>query len=228
MGGTASPGAMKSRPRSASTGLRALHPEIRKATREEIEPLSGALAAAFRDDPAWSHLLPDEVSRERRLRGFFRSELAEVALPHDLVFTTDELAGAAVWAPPGRWRVSARTTVREAPAMVGVFGWRLPLAMRSRLRMESKHPSRPRHYYLAIVGVEPASQGRGLGSQLMFPILSEADRDGTAAYLEASSPRSRLLYERHGFEVVEELRRPRRGPALWRMWREPFDARSRD
>lgn len=108
--------------------------------------------------------------------------------------------------------------------MVGVFGRRLPLALRSRMRMESKHPARPGHYYLAVVGVEPAAQGRGLGSRLMFPILSEADAGGVAAYLEASTPRSRLLYERHGFEVVEEMRLPRGGPAIWRMWREAFGA----
>jgi predicted N-acetyltransferase YhbS len=108
--------------------------------------------------------------------------------------------------------------------MVGVFGRRLGLALRSRMRIEGKHPSRPGHFYLAIVGVEPGSQGRGLGSRLMFPILSEADAGGVAAYLEASTPRSRLLYERHGFEVAEEIRLPRRGPAIWRMWREPFGA----
>jgi ribosomal protein S18 acetylase RimI-like enzyme len=108
--------------------------------------------------------------------------------------------------------------------MVGVFGRRLPLALRARMRMERKHPSRPGHYYLAIVGVAPAAQGRGLGSRLMFPMLSEADAGGVAAYLEASSPRSRLLYERHGFEVVEEMRLPSGGPAIWRMWRDAFGA----
>ena len=116
--------------------------------------------------------------------------------------------------------------MREAPAMRAVFGRRLPLASWSRLRMERRHPSRPRHFYLAFVGVEPASQGRGLGSRLMFPVLSEADAAGTAAYLEASTPRSRALYERHGFEVVEEMRLPFGGPPLWRMWREPFGAKA--
>jgi len=108
--------------------------------------------------------------------------------------------------------------------MASVFGRRLPLAFWSRLRLERRHPSRPRHFYLAFVGVEPASQGQGLGSRLLFPVLSEADAAGAAAYLEASTPRSRALYERHGFKVVQEMRLPLGGPALWRMWREPFGA----
>jgi hypothetical protein len=45
--------------------------------------------------------------------------------------------------------------------------------------------------------------------------------EGTPAYLEASSARNRALYERHGFEVTEELSLPKGGPPIWLMWREP-------
>ncbi len=41
------------------------------------------------------------------------------------------------------------------------------------------------------------------------------------AYLEATSPRSRALYERHGFEVTAELRATADSPPMWAMWREP-------
>ena len=58
----------------------------------------------------------------------------------------------------------------------------------------------------------------------MHPVFADADAGGTPAYLQASTPRSRTLYERLGFEVVEELRLPRSGPAIWPMWREPFGA----
>lgn len=40
------------------------------------------------------------------------------------------------------------------------------------------------------------------------------------AYLEATSPLNRRLYERHGFEVTGEIQLPN-GPAMWPMWREP-------
>jgi hypothetical protein len=41
------------------------------------------------------------------------------------------------------------------------------------------------------------------------------------AYLNAGSARSRDLYARHGFEVMEQFELPDGGPPLWRMWREP-------
>ena len=39
------------------------------------------------------------------------------------------------------------------------------------------------------------------------------------AYLEASSPRNRVLYERHGFQVTEQFSLAPASPPLWRMWR---------
>jgi hypothetical protein len=57
----------------------------------------------------------------------------------------------------------------------------------------------------------------------MAPVLERCDRDGTPAYLNATSPRNRALYERHGFRTVNELRTSD-CPPLWAMWREPASA----
>ncbi len=95
----------------------------------------------------------------------------------------------------------------------------MPRILRVLAFLDTKHPHEP-HYYLPFLGVEPASQGRGIGSALMRPILERCDREGMPAYLEASSERNRALYERHGFELIEEVRLPGGGPPMWRMWRE--------
>ena len=58
----------------------------------------------------------------------------------------------------------------------------------------------------ALIGVDPARQGRGLGSALMKHTLALCDAEGALAYLESSNPRNVPLYERHGFEVVGEIR----------------------
>jgi GNAT superfamily N-acetyltransferase len=195
--------------------------EIRKASAEDAPLVADALARAFQDDPGWSHLLPEASDRTRRLRLFFETELRGVALPHGLVWTTDEVVGAAVWMPPDAWRVPVTATLREAPPMVRVFGRHLPLALRSRLRMEGRHPRKPPHWYLVFMGVVPEWQGRGLGTALMLPGLQALDTAGMPAYLEASTPRSRALYARNGFAVTGEFNLPSGGPPLWQMWREP-------
>jgi ribosomal protein S18 acetylase RimI-like enzyme len=61
------------------------------------------------------------------------------------------------------------------------------------------HPREP-HWYLPLIGVDPACQGGGCGAALMRHALSRCDRDRAPAYLESTNPRNITLYERHGFE----------------------------
>jgi len=65
-------------------------------------------------------------------------------------------------------------------------------------QMTSFHPQEE-HWYLPMIGADPAHQGKGLGSALLKHALAICDRDGVAAYLESSNPRNIPLYERHGF-----------------------------
>lgn len=74
-----------------------------------------------------------------------------------------------------------------------------------------------------MLGTRPESQSRGIGSALLRSALTDCDRTGMPAYLEATSERNRNLYQRHGFEVSEILALPD-GPPLWCMWRTPRTA----
>jgi ribosomal protein S18 acetylase RimI-like enzyme len=105
--------------------------------------------------------------------------------------------------------------------MASVVGRNLPRMVSVLNLIEKTHPKEPPHYYLAVLGVEPELQGRGFGGALMQPVLSMCDSDRTCAYLESSKERNVVLYERHGFRVVEEVHLPKDGPPFWRMWREP-------
>lgn len=51
-------------------------------------------------------------------------------------------------------------------------------------------------------------------------VVDRADQQGVPAYLEATSPDNRRLYERHGFVVTGELS-ILGGPPVWPMWRGP-------
>ena len=86
-------------------------------------------------------------------------------------------------------------------------------------QMEELHPVDD-HWYLPLIGVDSVAQGRGLGSALLRNRLETCDRDGLPAYLEATTPRNRELYARHGFNVVGTIQAGT-SPPLWAMFREP-------
>jgi GNAT superfamily N-acetyltransferase len=199
------------------------NPAVRPGTEDDHEAAAEALALAFADDPAWTHLLPDSDSatRAERLLTYFAADIGNLIPRYRRLWVTEDGSGAAVWGPPGSWRVPFLRTLRPARQMTTVFGRRLPVAVWTQLRFERLHPRNPRHWYLQYLGVEPRRQGRGLGGTLLDPVLQICDREGIGAHLESSSERNRSLYQRKGFAFSEAFDLPGGGPEIHEMWREP-------
>ncbi len=85
-------------------------------------------------------------------------------------WTTDDLAGAAIWIPPGRGPSSAVDQLRLVPVYGRLIGWlRLRQtgsaidALDERRRVHAPGS----HYYLSALGVDPDRQGEGIGSALL-------------------------------------------------------------
>jgi len=201
--------------REAASTLRA-EPDLRQATPEDIPRLKTILAEAFFDDPVFGWLMGNDGKRRAQLRRYFGIDLGHLTMPRGRVWTTSDLAGAALTLPPGKWRVPPHVSVLQGSA----FGVRIARAARMGAAMEWRHMRlvREPHYYVRDIGVHPTQQGNGLGGALMRPTLERCDREGLPAYIEASSERSAGLYERLGFEHIEQLR-VGGSPPLWLMLR---------
>jgi hypothetical protein len=78
---------------------------VRPAEHEDRGVLTAMLARAFDDDPVMRWVFPGRRARERYSGAFFRWSLWKYQA-QNVTWTTDELAGAAVWALPDRWQVS--------------------------------------------------------------------------------------------------------------------------
>jgi GNAT superfamily N-acetyltransferase len=195
--------------------------DIREMTEADIGPAARALAQAFYGDPHFSWIVRDDAIRMQRLERGYATFIRRVWLPAGGSYVHERMAGAALWMRPNTWHLGLLDQLRMLPATLRDIGRDTPRLLKALTFIEKKHPHQPEHWYLAIIGVTPAWQGRGYGAALMRPVLERCDAQGVGAYLEASTPRNRALYERHGFEVVEECTYARDAPPLWRMWREP-------
>ena len=193
---------------------------VRKASQDDARPLGAVLAHAFADDPLIRWLLPGGGARSRRLPAMFAMELRCLYLPHNEVYTTRDLAGGAMWAPPGGWRTPSTNVMRALPRLVWTLRGRMPAAIQCVAAIERVHPPEA-HWYLAIVGTEPSRQRQGIGRALLAPVLDRCDRDDVGAYLESSREDNVAFYQRLGFEVTGSLDLPGGGPRVWPMWREP-------
>jgi GNAT superfamily N-acetyltransferase len=82
---------------------------------------------------------------------------------------------------------------------------------------ERRDPDRP-HAHFGPFGVEPELQGQGIGSLVLREYARRLDEAGEDSYLETEKPQNVALYQRFGFEVIDESELF--GVPNWFMWRE--------
>ena len=132
-----------------------------------------------------------------------------------------EVVGAAcVWMPA--FHPAPRPTrlyLLAGAAIVRHAGLRT-LRVLERWRAVQRADPAANHWHLAMLGVQPSSQGRGIGTTLMTAYLHRVDEANGAAYLETGRPELVAWYARFGFGVRDELVLPG-GRTAWTMWREP-------
>lgn len=82
-----------------------------------------------------------------------------------------------------------------------------------------RHDLQESHWHIGPVAVEPELQGRGIGKQLMGAVCSQMDQESGIAFLETEKLENVRLYEKFGFEVIDEDRPL--GVTQWYMRRAP-------
>jgi len=194
------------------TPERAYVPPMTVSLRQEtIAPL----VTAFMGDPVIRWVYPEPG---RYLEWFPR--LVEVIGAPAFERSTADLhtdgVAAAIWIDP-----EAELDEEALVALLteSVAATRVADALAFLEQMDEHHPQTPT-WYLPFIGVDPRRQGEGLGSELLARGTARADAAGLPAYLEASSPRNRALYERHGFELAGEIQ-VADSPPMWPMLRRP-------
>ncbi|MGN9786403.1 GNAT family N-acetyltransferase [Nonomuraea sp. ZG12] len=187
---------------------------VRQASDADRQAVLDVLTEAFMNDPLTCWLFPEAADRGRLQAQFYRPLLAHPAAE---AYLTDGHEGASVWLA----LAAGQPAHDERPASDADFGEHGERLQTLGQALAHRHPDREPHLYLPCMGVVGGRQGAGLGSAMLRHRLARADTDGLPAYLEASSPRSRALYLRHGFENLGEPVRVADSPPLWPMWRHP-------
>jgi GNAT superfamily N-acetyltransferase len=190
---------------------------IRRAGEEDRGTVVRLLDEGFSADPVsnWVFPSPDHL-RERHAA--LMDAFTSIALETGHVDITEDGTGCALWSSvpagahdeedgPARFR-EAVDPANERVEQIG----RITAA---------SHPTDRAHAYLMMIAVSADVRSQGVGAALINSVLEDCDRTGLPAYLEASSLRSRALYERLGFAFMGTPIELPGGPYMYPMWREP-------
>ncbi len=160
-------------------------PTLRVMAAAEEDLAAEMVILAFAADPmarwTWPHAHQYLAAMPRMIRAFGSS-----AFSNGSAFCTDGYAGTALWLPPGvhsdEEGLGAVLESTVAPALA-------PETTAIFEQMAMYHPTEP-HWYLPLIGVDPAHQGKGHGDALMAYALARCDHDHAPAYLASSDLRT--------------------------------------
>ena len=195
---------------------------IRAADEGDRELVVRLLDESFQDDPVSGWVFPGYEYR-RTTHHRLMAAFTEIVLAEGRIDVTEDGSACALWlSVPAGEHDAEEDAADDGPALLraAVDPGNERIELIGRLTAEI-HPAGRAHEYLWMIGVTPEHQGEGIGSALVQHVLDRCDREGLPAYLEASSARSRGLYERLGFELTGRPLDLPNGPQMWPMWREP-------
>jgi ribosomal protein S18 acetylase RimI-like enzyme len=193
--------------------------KITAASPSDVDEAVGRLATAFANDPITGFLLQKSQGYRERVTQFFSLLMrARIALEMPVLVARGArgIDGATMGyttAPPD-W--PADLTEEWASFEKAIPG--LPDRMAIYDEVAAKFKPQAPHYYLGVIGTDPASQGAGVGSQLLksFCELSASDPLSSGVYLETAQESNLRFYERGGF--VETGRGNLGDATLWCMY----------
>lgn len=186
----------------------------RIALASDEERVISTLALAFSADPPARWLFPEPNDYLSHFPNFARAFGGE-AFRHESAYYVECFAGAALWLPPG---VHPDEKTLGAVLERGVNAEQLPQVFALLEELGKCHPTEP-HWYLPMIGVDPAEQGRGYGSMILRDSLKRVDQDHLPAYLESTNAANVPLYERHGFKLMRTIGFET-APPMFPMYRE--------
>jgi ribosomal protein S18 acetylase RimI-like enzyme len=197
--------------------------DVVRVSKGDIKPAAATLARAFQDYPVNVYFIPDAGKRLKHLPGMFRNAVRSSLGSGEILATSPAMEGVAIWflsgpgtqLPPGPSLVERLTSLftdrKEAKRRRDFMNYMNDVKQRVM-------PSR--HWYLGLLGVDPAFRGKGFSSRLLRPMLARADRERLPCYVDTQLKANLALYEHFGFRVVEGGIIPGSNVTSWAMVRE--------
>ena len=186
--------------------------KLLRLTRKDRDAGAAVLGRAFTEYEMLRYYFQDEAERHAVAVTFGFIALSVCLKYGEAYASSAKMEGVAAWLPPGKAPFGGWQIIRSVPLSVLFrFGRQGASRMQAYGRyidnMHRKLVPYP-HWYLQIIGVDPAYQGQGFSSQLVRPILERIDREHLPCFLETNTEKNVAIYRRFKFEVVSEDKIP--------------------
>jgi len=180
--------------------------KLLRLTLKERDAATAVLGRAFAEYELLRYYFHDETQRRAVADTFVFIALSVCLKYGEVCATSEKLEGVAAWLPPGKAPFGSWQMIRSVPLSI-LFRFGRQGANRLRAygsyidNLHRKLVQYP-HWYLQIIGVNPAYQGQGFSGRLLRPVLERIDLERLPCFLETNTEKNAAIYRRFGFEVI--------------------------
>jgi len=189
--------------------------------------IARALYAALTEDPFYiileNHASPDAGIARQAMLKYMDYSMKEALAHGKLCLANNQNHGASLWLKPMDTHL-AKTIAKEKKRFLkdhlGQKSLDTYCQIVGLMSDNAKGVVSDTAWYLSILGVLPDLQGRGLGKELVLPVLQRLDERGISTYLETFTPKNFGFYKHLGFYAAKTVHEPVTGAAYTIMVRD--------
>ena len=182
------------------------------------------LAEAFKAYPLFQYYFTNESIREKISRYILSFAIYSGIRYGEVYATSPNMEGIAVWIPSSNYPMTFWKMLRSVPISkilgVGRYGGLKLKNFNEYIDNVHQRLVPFNHWFLQAIGVDPSFQGHGYASLLIRPMLSKIDKENLPCYLETVDEKNVSIYERFGFQIIDESIVPETEFTSWAMLRE--------
>lgn len=186
--------------------------EITTLSRDQVPAAAEKMAMAFMNYPEFTYYFPDQRRREKYLAWFLRAVIG-ITVEHGTVFTTrDQSSLLCAYSPDDHRAEFWDYRPYGFLLLPWAMGWRNFYNM---MHYEKTVFDTRRHLlggvkagYVWLLGVSPAAQGAGTGTNLVRHFQQQAADEGYPIYLETHADSNLRFYQKLGFRLLDDPHKP--------------------
>ncbi|NRF27509.1 GNAT family N-acetyltransferase [Vibrio coralliilyticus] len=174
----------------------------------KYQQMSQALYEALKDDPFYKAIersMDDREHARQKMLKYFDYSIYESQKYGEILIPEGNAYGVSVWNKPITDDVEAQRSKEKQAFLLLELGENALVTYNKIVNFMSDK-AKPiicsKAWYLSIVGILPTHQGKGLGSHLISPVLSQTDQLGIPTYLETFTPRTKNFYRHLGYSEI--------------------------
>lgn len=167
----------------------------------KIQQAAAILASGFIDDPSFAFIFGEAENKLETLNTFFEMFVTDAMERGEVIFAPED-QGACIWYPAEVeiFNEKFEKIIVEVISLISRFaGLEAGKRYERLIQQVGENEPTANHCEVFFIALKPEARGKGIGENLIIPVLNYADKQQVGCYLVSSNLRNISFYERHGF-----------------------------